>query len=329
MIGFIEIGPLHWIIFIILILAAVFLDLGVFHRKAHIVKFKEALIWTAIWFSTSMLFAFLFVKPYRGDVAFHEFVAGYITELSLSLDNVFVIAVIFAYFRVPDNFQHRVLFWGIMGALIMRGIMIVVGISLIVKFHWILYILGLFLIFSGVQLLFKGEKTPEPEKNIAIRLAKKFFPLAPEYEGDKFIVKREGRLLITPMMLVLIMVETTDIIFALDSIPAIFGITTDPFTVFTSNVFAILGLRSLYFVLAGAIRYFKYLQYGLSVILVFIGVKMVLPFIQSQFNILKEIKIEAKDALLVITGIIVVSILLSVISGFIGKKENNNKGPVN
>ncbi|MGC8886787.1 MAG: TerC/Alx family metal homeostasis membrane protein [Verrucomicrobiia bacterium] len=324
MFGFIEITPIHWIIFIILILIAVILDLGVFHREAHTVNFKEALFWTAFWFCISMIFAFFFVKPFRGSVAFHEFVAGYITELSLSLDNVFVIAVIFTYFKVPEQFQHRVLFWGILGALIMRGVMIVLGIALIAKFHWILYLLGVFLIFSGIQLLFKGEKVPEPERNIAIKFARKIFPITPNYVGQKFFIKEEGKLLITPMFLVLLMVETTDLIFALDSIPAIFGITTDPFTVFTSNVFAILGLRSLYFVLAGAIRYFKYLQYGLSVILVFIGCKMLLPFIQTNLNILNGIKIEAHDALLFIAGVIVISIAISIISNFMNKKNNSN-----
>lgn len=320
--GFIQIGLQHWFVFIVIILIAVFLDLGVFHRRTHIVKFKEAFFWTAFWFCLSMGFAFLFVKPYRGDSAFHEFVAGYITELSLSLDNVFVIALIFSYFRVQEQFQHRVLFWGILGALIMRGIMIVLGIALINKFHWILYVLGAFLVYSGIHLAFSEEKAPEPEKNLAIRIARKIFPLTPTFEGQKFFIKNEGKLMMTPMMVVLIMVETTDLIFALDSLPAIFGITTDSFTVFTSNVFAILGLRSLYFVLAGALRYFKYLQYGLMVILVFIGCKMLLPFIQDEFGVLNWLKIEAKDALLVITSIIGVSIIISFISGFLSKKHN-------
>lgn len=326
MFGFIEITPIHWAVFIIFIIIAVLLDLGVFHRKAHVVKVKEAIAWTSFWFILSMSFAFFFIKPYRGDVSFHEYIAGYITELSLSLDNVFVIAVIFSYFRVPHEFQHRVLFWGILGALIMRALMIILGIALISKFHWVLYILGLFLIFSGIKLLFSGGEAPEPEKNIAIRLARKFFPVTPGYEGQKFVVKKDGRRMITPMMLVLLMVETTDVIFALDSIPAIFGITTDPFIVFTSNVFAILGLRSLYFVLAGAIRYFKYLQYGLSVVLVFIGFKMIVPWAQNHIAALKGFKIEAKDALLVIAGIIFVSILLSVISALITKNNNNKDG---
>lgn len=325
MFGFIQITPIHWAIFIIFVLVAVLLDLGVFHRKAHVVKIKEALIWTSFWFTLSMLFAFLFIKPYRGDVSFHEYIAGYITELSLSLDNVFVIAVVFSYFRVPHEFQHRVLFWGILGALVMRAIMIILGIALISKFHWILYILGLFLIFSGIKLVFSGGEAPEPEKNIAIRIARKFFPVTSDYEGQKFIVKRDGRTMITPMMLVLLMVETSDIIFALDSIPAIFGITTDSFIVFTSNVFAILGLRSLYFVLAGAIRYFKYLQYGLSVVLVFIGIKMVLPWAADHITALQGFKIEAKDALLVIAGIIFISILISVISALITKNNDNSK----
>ncbi|MCX7871861.1 MAG: TerC family protein [Verrucomicrobiae bacterium] len=325
MLCIIQITPLHWAVFIILVLGAVLLDLGVFHRKAHVVKVKEAFFWTLFWFTLSMLFAFLFIKPYRGNESFHEFIAGYITELSLSLDNVFVIAVIFSYFRVPHEFQHRVLFWGIMGALVMRAVMIVLGIALISKFHWILYILGLFLIFSGIKLVFSGGEAPEPEKNIAIRIARKLFPVTSDYEGQKFSVRKDGRLMITPMMLVLLMVETTDVIFALDSIPAIFGITTDSFIVFTSNVFAILGLRSLYFVLAGAIRYFKYLQYGLSVVLVFIGLKMLLPWLKNHVDALRDFKIEAKDALLVIAGIIFVSIILSVISAMFAKGNNEKK----
>ena len=323
MLGFIQITPLHWAVFIVFVLFAVLLDLGVFHRKAHIVKIKEAIAWTVFWFALSMLFAFFFIKPYRGDTPFHEYIAGYITELSLSLDNVFVIAVVFSYFRVPVEYQHRVLFFGILGALVMRMVMIVLGIALISKFHWILYLLGLFLIFSGIKLVFSGGEAPEPEKNLAIRIARKFFPVTPNYEGQKFVVKRDGKTMITPMMLVLLMVETSDIIFALDSIPAIFGITTDSFIVFTSNVFAILGLRSLYFVLAGAIRYFKYLQYGLSVILVFIGFKMVLPWAAEHINALHGFKIEAKEALLVIAGIIFVSILISVVSALITKNSNN------
>ncbi len=320
--GVIQIGLQHWSVFIVIILIAVFVDLGVFHRKSHIVKFKEAFFWTAFWFCISMGFAFLFVKPYRGDSAFHEFVAGYITELSLSLDNVFVIALIFSYFRVQEQFQHRVLFWGILGALIMRGVMILLGIALINRFHWILYVLGFFLIYSGIHLAFSEEKQPEPEKNLAIRIARRIFPLTPTFEGQKFFIKNEGKLMMTPMMVVLIMVETTDLIFALDSLPAIFGITTDSFTVFTSNVFAILGLRSLYFVLAGALRYFKYLQYGLMIILVFIGFKMVLPLIQDKFGVLNWLTIEAKDALLVITGIISISVIISIVSGFLNKKKN-------
>lgn len=325
MIGFIEITTLHWVIFILGVLIAVSLDLGVFHRRAHIVSFKEALAWTMVWFSTAMAFAFFFVKPYRGTIFFHEFIAGYITELSLSLDNVFVIAIIFAYFKVPHKFQHRVLFWGILGALIMRAIMITVGIGLIRQFHAVLYLLGAFLIFSGIKLIFSGGEAPEPEKNIAIRIARKFFPVTTYYEGQKFIIKKDGKWLLTPMMLVLLMVETTDVVFALDSIPAIFGITTDPFTVFTSNVFAILGLRSLYFVLAGAIRYFRYLQHGISAILVFIGFKLLLPWAQEQFGILPGFKLDAKDALAVIGTIIFISIATSVAASFLEKRTETDE----
>lgn len=279
MIAVAEISSAPWAIFIVAILFFLALDLGVFHRHAHVVKFKEALTWTAIWFTCAMLFAF-FAAPAMVSTWAREdtvlFITGYIIELSLSMDNVFVIALIFGYFRVPSEFQHRVLFWGILGALVMRGAMIGLGVAVVQQFSWVLYALGAFLIFSGVKMIFAGDEEVHPEKNIAIRLARKLYPVSSSFDGQKFLTRINGRRALTPLALVLLMVETTDLIFAIDSIPAIFGVTSNGFIIFTSNVFAILGLRSLYFVLAGAISYFRYLKIGLSVVLIFIGVKMLI-----------------------------------------------------
>lgn len=265
----------HYAGFITVILFFLALDLGVFHKRAHVVRFKEALGWTAVWFSCAMLFALSLVFKRSSEEAL-EFVTGYIIELSLSMDNVFVIALIFSYFRVPSQFQHRVLFWGILGALVMRGIMIGLGAALVSRFHWLLYIFGAFLIVSGIRMLFADEEGVQPQKNPLIRLARKYFPFSCDYDGQNFITVENGKRVLTPLVLVLLMVETTDLVFALDSIPAIFAVTTKPFIIFTSNVFAILGLRSLYFVLAGAIALFRYLKFGLSIVLVYVGIKMLI-----------------------------------------------------
>lgn len=229
------------------------------------------------------------------------------------MDNVFVIALIFAYFRVPAQFQHRVLFWGILGALLMRGIMIGGGAALINRFHWILYVLGAFLIVTGIKMLFGGDEGVHPDKNPVLKLARKVYPITNDFVGQRFFVVQDGRRMLTPLALVLLMVETTDLIFAIDSIPAIFAVTTKPFIVFTSNVFAILGLRSLYFLLAGAIRYFKFLKIGLSVVLVYIGVKMLLPLVQERFHIFEGFKITTTMSLGIVIGIILVSIVASVL----------------
>src|SRR5690349_15243477 len=274
MLALIQITVWHWIGFIACVVIFLALDLGVFHRRAHQVHFREALLWTSLWFCLAMLFA-IALRPLRGEKEALEFVTGYLIELSLSMDNVFIIALIFGYFHIPSEHQHRVLFWGILGALIMRGIMIGAGVALINTFHWILYVFGAFLVFSGVKMMFV-ESEVDPEKNRVVRLARKFFPVTPELHGQHFVTIWNGRKALTPLALVLLMVETTDLIFAVDSIPAVFAVTRKPFIVFTSNVFAILGLRSLYFVLAGAMGYFRYLKTGLAVVLVFIGVKMLL-----------------------------------------------------
>ena len=304
MLALIEITPWHWAGFILVIIFFLALDLGVFHRHAHVVKFKEALGWTAVWFTMAMGFAAL-LYMLRGKQQAVEFVTGYIIELSLSMDNVFVIAVIFAYFCVPNQYQHRVLFWGILGALIMRGLMIWLGAALIARFHWMLYVFGVFLIITGIRMMFSEDEGVHPEKNPVIRLARKIFAVCNEFDGQKFVTRVDTRAMLTPLAIVLIMVETTDLVFALDSIPAIFAITQDPFIVFTSNVFAILGLRSLYFVLAGAIQYFKYLKIGLSIVLVFIGGKMLAE--------IWHLKMPTNISLLIVAGIIVASIVLSII----------------
>jgi tellurite resistance protein TerC len=312
MLAVVEITTWHWVGFIACVLVFLALDLGLFHRQAHVVKFREALLWTSVWFSLAMLFA-LALRPLRGNNEALEFVTGYLIELSLSMDNVFVIALIFAYFQIPARYQHRVLFWGIVGALVMRGLMIGVGVALISWLQWILYLLGAFVLFTGVKMLFV-ETTVHPEKNRVIKWVRKLYPVSPHLDGQKFVTVWQGRKALTPLALVLVMVETTDLIFALDSIPAIFAVTTKPFIVFTSNVFAILGLRSLYFVLAGALDYFRYLKAGLSLVLVFIGVKMLLDPHDSPPRWF-QVEIPISVSLLVVGGIILISIVLSITSG--------------
>jgi len=298
-----EITPWHWGGFVVAVLVFLAMDLGVFHRKAHVVRFKEALAWTFVWFSVAMLFAGSLIF-WRNREESLEFLTGYIIELSLSMDNVFVIALIFSYFRVPLLFQHRVLFWGIIGALVMRGVMIGVGAALIKRFDWMLYVFGGFLVLTGIKMIFSGDDGVDPEKNPVIRAARKFFPVSANFDGQKFVTRLNGVPALTPLALVLLTVETTDLIFAVDSIPAIFAVTQKPFIVFTSNVFAILGLRSLYFVLANAIGYFRYLKAGLSVVLVFIGGKMLLA---------KWVHIPTSISLAVVLGMIFIAILCSII----------------
>lgn len=292
----------HWTVFILAVLFFLALDLGVFHRKAHTVRFREALMWTAVWVCLALAFAWG-LKTLRGYQEALEFLTGYIVELSLSMDNVFVIALIFGYFRVPMTYQHRVLFWGILGALVMRGIMIGAGAAMVRRFEWTLMIFGAFLVYSGIHMILSKNEGVEPKKNWVIRMAIRFLPIYPEFQEHHFVVRIHNRRMLTPLMLVLMMVETTDLVFALDSIPAIFGITTKEFIVFTSNVFAILGLRSLYFVLAGAISYFRFLKFGLSCVLVFIGIKMLLA---------NYVHISTALSLAVVGGVILAAILASL-----------------
>jgi tellurite resistance protein TerC len=272
-------------IFIVIMLA---LDLGVFNRKAHAITYREAATWSAVWVSLALLFAGgVFWR--LGSVTGVEFLTGYIIELSLSVDNLFVFLLIFGYFKVPAQYQHRVLFWGVLGALVMRIVMIALGAALIHRFHWIIYVFGAFLIYTGLRMLRQGETEVHPEDNPVVKFVTRFVPITRHYEGDKFFTYQSGRRMGTLMLLVLITVEVTDLVFAVDSIPAIFGITTNTFIVYTSNVFAILGLRSMYFLLAGVIEKFHYLKIGLSLVLTFVGVKMLTEgFVSRQFGLTKE-----------------------------------------
>jgi tellurite resistance protein TerC len=263
---------LFWVLFNVFVLAMLALDLWIFHRPGHTVKFREAVAWSVGWILLAAAFAAL-VYFWHGRETAVEFTTGYIIELSLSVDNLFIFLLIFRYFKVPSDYQHKVLFWGIVGALVMRGMFIVVGIGLIRKFHWIIFVFGAFLVYSGVRLLGTKETGIDPEKNPMVRLFRRLMAVTADYEGDKFLVRRP-KLYATPLLVVLVVVEVTDLLFATDSIPAVLAITLKPLVVYTSNVFAILGLRSLFFVLAGMMDIFHYLHYGLAVVLIFIGGKM-------------------------------------------------------
>jgi len=291
-----------WILFNTFVVAMLVLDLAVFQRNAHAVKFREALFFSAMWIALAGAFA-VFVYFWRGRTTALEFVTGYLVEESLSVDNLFVFLLIFRYFKVPGTYQHKVLFWGILGALIMRGVFIIAGVSLIRRFHWIIYVFGAFLIYTGFKLMAQQDREIDPEQNPVLKLFRRWVPVTPEYVGGSFFVRRPG-LYATPLLLVLIVVETTDVLFAADSIPAVLAITHDPFIVYTSNVFAILGLRSLYFALAGMMDAFHYLHYGLSIILMFIGVKMLVS---------SHLKIPTFIALGVVAGVLALSIILSLL----------------
>ena len=264
-----------WLGFLTFVFLMLALDLGVFHRKAHVVSFKEAAVWSVVWIALGLAFG-AGLAWFKGSTAGFEYLTGYVIEKSLSVDNIFVFVMIFSYFAVPAQYQHRVLFWGILGALLMRGVLIAVGAVLIERFHWVIYLFGAFLIVTGIKMFLFRNQQADLEKNPVIRLFKRFVPMTGDYHGQSFLVRNAGRWLATPLLLVLVLVEFTDLIFAVDSIPAIFAITTDPFIVFTSNVFAILGLRSLYFLLAGAVAKFVYLKPALAANLVFVGAKMTL-----------------------------------------------------
>jgi TerC family integral membrane protein len=293
---------LFWVLFNLFVLAMLAVDLWVFHRPGHTVKFREAVIWSVSWIVSALVFAGL-VYFWHGRETAVEFTTGYIIELSLSVDNLFVFLLIFRYFKVPSDYQHKVLFWGIVGALVMRGVFIGVGIGLIGKFHWIIFVFGAFLVYSGIRLLGEKEMAVDPDKSVLVRAFRRVIPVIEDYEGDKFVVRRAG-LYATPLLLVLIVVETTDLLFATDSIPAVLAITLKPFVVYTSNVFAILGLRSLYFVLAGMMEIFHYLHYGLAVVLIVIGGKM----LASDYY-----EVPTVWALGAVAGVLLISIVASVV----------------
>lgn len=354
-----------WLSFILLVLALLALDLGVFHRKAHVVRVKEALGWSALWITLGLAFSVFVYFGYEhhwlglgshvdavdgtinnGSTATIKYLTGYVVEKSLSVDNIFVIAMLFAFFAVPAIYQHRVLFWGILGALIMRGAMIAIGAELISRYHWILYIFGVFLIITGIKMLVMKTEHTDPSQNIVVRLVRKLFPVTEHFHGQHFLVRagskashepavpsehnapadhavdqaRQGKWMLTPLALALVMIETTDLIFAVDSIPAIFAITADPFLVFTSNVFAILGLRSLYFALAGMMDKFRYLKVSLAVVLAFVGVKMLAAdwlkaVIGSNFNFY-------------VLGLILLILAVGVIASLMANRREAKRAPL-
>lgn len=293
-----------WIAFVSAVLGLLALDLGVFNRKAHVVTVKEAARWTAFWVSLGLGFGAL-VWSWLGPQKGLEWFTGYVVEYSLAVDNIFVFVMVFAHFAVPPQYRHRVLFWGVLGALVMRGLMIVLGVELIERFHWILYVFGAFLVITGIRMLFQKHEQEEAnlENNVAIRLARRIFRVSSTYDGQKFFTVQNGVRMATPLFLVLVFIEFTDLIFAVDSIPAIFAITTDPFIVFTSNVMAILGLRSLYFLLAHVVDRFIYLKTGLAFILAFIGTKLLL---------LDVYKIPTTVSLGVVIGTLTISVVASL-----------------
>ncbi|MFM1769579.1 MAG: hypothetical protein RJA22_2108 [Verrucomicrobiota bacterium] len=293
-----------WVGFNLFILAMLALDLGVFHRKSHTVTLRESLTWTAVWITLALAFN-AGVWHYGGSQKGLEFFTGYLIEKSLSVDNVFVFALLFSYFGVPAQYQHKVLFWGILGALVMRAIMIAAGAALINHFSWIIYIFGAFLILTGIKMIVKSSETIHPERNPVARWFRRLMPVTSDYRGDRFFVRENGVRMATPLFVVLLLVEVTDLIFAVDSIPAIFAVTTDSFIVYTSNVFAILGLRSLYFALAGVMDKFHYLKIGLGVVLAFVGTKMVLAHTAW--------KIPTLASLVVVAGILATSVIASLL----------------
>jgi TerC family integral membrane protein len=317
------ITPWHWIGFIVCVLFFLALDLGAFHRHARTVTFKEALAWSVVWITLAMIFG-LALAYWRSRDEAVQFVTGYVIELSLSMDNILVIALIFTYFNVPKEYQHRLLFWGIIGALAMRGAMIAAGVALIHRFDWILYVFGAFLVFTGIKMVFSRDEAIEPEQNFVLKTTRKIFPVTKGFDGQKLFSKLDGKLALTPLALVLLLIETTDLIFALDSVPAVFAVTRKAFIVFTSNVFAILGLRSMYFLLAGAIGYFRYLKIGLSVVLVFMGIEMLLDPHDSLSPKWFQFRLATTTSLLVVGAILAVSMILSVAAA--QKEEKQNHG---
>ncbi len=297
--------PLLWVGFNLFVLLALVLDLGVFHRKAHKIKFPEAAAWGGVWIGLAIVFGCC-VWHWYGEDRGLEYFTGYVIEKALSVDNLFVFLVIFRAFHVAEEVQHRVLAWGILGALVMRGVMIAAGAALVARFDWIIPAFGMFLVYTGLHMLWKHDKSFHYERNPVFRFANSHLRMTPDYRGGRFFVREQGRLFATPLVLVLLIVEITDVTFALDSIPAVFGITHDAFIVYTSNVFAILGLRALYFLLAGVLGYFRYLSLGLALVLVFVGGKMIAD---------RWVHLPVSQSLAVVGGILLLSILVSVLAG--------------
>jgi tellurite resistance protein TerC len=313
-------SPLLWAGFVMFVLAMLAIDLGVFHKQAHEVSLKEAGIWSAVWVALAALFN-VGVHLWFGPDRALEFTTGYLIEKALAIDNIFIFVVIFATFAIPGIYQHRVLFWGVLGALMMRAIFIVLGGAFLQRFHWAMYVFGAILAITGIKLLLQRNQEIHPERNPLVRAVHKLFPLTPEFHGGKFLVLKNGRRYATPLLMALVAIEVTDLIFAVDSIPAIFAITKDPFIVFTSNIFAILGLRSLYFLLAGVITKFAYLKVGLSVVLIFVGGKML---------VMDVYKLPIAASLGIIAGILGSSMVVSLLKSPSGAPNfpDGNPGPV-
>jgi len=306
---------LLWVGFNFFVVIMLAIDLGVFNREAHKITIRESLIWTAVWIGLALLFN-VGIWYYEGTDLALKFLSGYLIEKSLSMDNLFVFLVIFTYFRVDKKYQHKVLFWGIIGALVFRALFIFAGVALINRFHWVIYILGLFLLYTGFKMAFQSGRDVDVEKNPMLNLVQKIFPVTNRYRGDHFFVREGGKLFATPLFIVLVVIETTDVMFAVDSIPAILAISRDPFIVYSSNVFAILGLRALFFALSGIMQLFEYLHYGLAAILIFVGIKMLIS---------DWIHLPVWIALSVIALILIVTIVLSVLHG---KKMASAERPI-
>jgi tellurite resistance protein TerC len=301
-----------WIGFHVFIFFMLALDLGVFHKRTHNVPVKEAITWTGVWIFLALLFN-IFVYLEFGKTKALEFLTGYVIEYSLSVDNIFVFILIFTYFSVESRYQHKILFWGILGALIMRGIFIITGVALINRFHWIVVVFGGFLLFTGIKMLFQKDEEVKPHNNPIIKLAKRFLPMTESLHGSKLFVKLNGKVMATPLFLVLLIIESSDLIFAVDSIPAILAISKSTFIVYTSNIFAILGLRSLYFAIAGIMKYFRYLKVGLSFVLIFVGAKMLGSFFHIEIPILLSL------------GIIIFILLVAILASVVIKEEKQER----
>lgn len=304
-----SLGPVWWVLFLAAFLALLLADLLLIHRKAHVVGTREAAVWSSIWIALGVAFAgILWLIHPDGSVAGQEYLSGYIIEKSLSVDNLFVFVLIFQYFGVPDRYQHRVLFWGILGALVLRGLFIALGAVLLNRFEWIAYIFGAFLLYTGVKLATSEGIQVHPEENPVLRFLRRFVRMTEDLQGQALFVRRQGRLWATPLLAVLIVIESTDVVFAVDSIPAIFGVTRDPFLVFSSNAFALLGLRALYFLLASAVRRFRHLDMGVAVVLALVGVKFIVE------QAVPDVHLEAWQSLTVISLVIGTAIIASVVS---------------